>query len=129
MEKLKFIMAASLASLLFIGCTSNQPSFDTSKKEIKTVDGKHYMVPAGASASNYALDSKVIKRFQEFGVSDCKDGDITWEDRKTADAINAVMRNGNKSEGIAIYQKAASEGKIGCASPLSDEEYQSYLKK
>ena len=129
MKKLNIMLVAGLGSLLFIGCTSNQPSFDPSNKEIKTVDGKHYMVPAGASASSYAVSSKVIKRYQEFGVSDCQDGDITWEDQKTADAVNAVMRNGNKSEGIAIYQKAASEGKIGCASPLSDEEYKSYLKK
>ncbi len=129
MEKLKFIMVVSLASLLFIGCTSNQPSFDLNNKEIKTVDGKHYSVPYGTSTSSYAVNSKVIKRFQEFGVSDCQDGDITWEDQKTADAINAVMRNGNKSEGIAIYRKAASEGKIGCASPLSDKEYQAYLKQ
>ena len=129
MKKLKIMMIASLGSLLFIGCTSNQPSFDPSNKEIKTVDGKHYMVPAGASASSYAVSSKVIKRYQEFGVSDCQDGDITWEDQETADAINAVMRNGNKSEGLAIYRKAASEGKIGCASPLSDKEYQASLKQ
>jgi hypothetical protein len=130
MKKLNIMLAAGLSSLLFMGCTSNQPSFDSSTKEIKTVDGKHYMVPVGASASNYAVDSKVIKRFQEFGVSDCKDGDITWEDQKIAEDINAIMRrNANKSEGIAIYKKAASEGEIGCASPLSDEEYKSYLKK
>jgi len=129
MEKLKFMLVAGLG-LVFIGCTSNQPSFDPSNKEIETVDGKHYMVPVGASASSYAVDSKVIKRFQEFGVSDCQDGDITWEDQKIADNIDDIMRrNADKSEGIAIYQKAASEGKIGCASPLSDAEYQASLKK
>ena len=88
---------------------------------MKTVDGKHYMVPVGASTSSYAVDSKVIKRFQEFGVSDCQDGDITWEAYKTANAVNEVMRNGKKEEGIAIYKKAAAEGQIGCASPLSDK--------
>ena len=130
MKKLNIMLAAGLGSLLFMGCTSNQPSFDPSNKEIKTVDGKHYMVPAGASVSSYAVDGKVIKRFQEFGVSDCQEGDITWEDQKIADDINAIMRrNANKSEGIAIYRKAASEGKIGCASPLSDTEYQASLKK
>jgi len=129
MEKLKFIMLAGLASSLFIGCSSNQPSFDPNNKEIKTVDGKHYSVPYGTSTSSYAVSSKVIKRYQEFGVSDCQDGDITWEDQKTANAINTVMRSGSKEEGIAIYQKAASEGKIGCASPLSDKEYQASLNK
>jgi len=121
MTKLKVMLGAGLA-LLLIGCTNNQPSFDAGNKEIKIVDGQHYSVPYGASTSRYAVSSKVIKRYQEFGVSDCRDGDITWEDQKTADAINEVMRNGTKSEGIAIYQKAASEGKIGCASPLSNKE-------
>ena len=129
MKKLNIMLAAGLGSLLFMGCTSNQPSFDPSNKEIKTVDGKHYMVPAGASVSSYAVDGKVIKRFQEFGVSDCQEGDITWEDQKIADEINDVMRNGQKSEGITIYKKAATEGKIGCASPLSDKEYQASLKQ
>jgi hypothetical protein len=128
MRRMKFMMSAGFA-LLLMGCSNNQPSFDPSNKEMKTVDGKHYMVPAGASASSYAVDSKVIKRYQEFGVNDCQDGDITWEDQKTADAINEVMRSGKKSEGIAIYEKAASEGKIGCASPLSDKEYQATLNK
>ena len=121
MAELKFMLGAGLA-LLLIGCTNNQPSFDPDNKEIKMVDGKHYSVPYGASTSRYAVSSKVIKRYQEFGVSDCRDGDITWEDQKTADAINAVMRDGKKSEGIAIYKKAATEGRIGCASPLSDKE-------
>ena len=115
--KLKFMLATAFA-FVFVGCTHNQPSFDSSNKEITTIDGKYYMVPAGASTSSYAVDSKVIKRYQEFGVSDCQEGDITWEDQKIADEINDVMRNGQKSEGITIYKKAATEGKIGCASPL-----------
>lgn len=121
MTELKFMVGAGLA-LLLIGCTNNQPSPDLSKTEIKTIDGKQYSIPQGTTPSRYAVDSKVIKRYQEFGVSDCKDGDITWEDQQTEDAINAVMRDGKKSEGIAIYKKAASEGRIGCASPLSDKE-------
>ncbi len=120
MIKLKYVLGAGFA-LLLIGCSNNQPSFDPNNKEMQTVDGKYYMVPVGVSTSRYVVDSKVIKRYQEFGVSDCQDGDITWEDQKTADAINEVMRNGKKSEGVAIYTKAASEGRIGCASPLSDK--------
>ncbi len=126
--KLKFMLATVFA-LVFVGCSNNQSSVDITKKEIKIIDGKHYMVPAGASTSSYAVNSKVIKRFQDFGVSDCQEGDITWEDQKVANAINEVMRNGKKSEGITIYTKAADEGRIGCASPLSDEEYQAVLNK
>jgi len=129
MGKLKFILVGSLASLLFIGCTSNQPAFDPSNKDIKMVEGKPYRVPHGASYSHYAVSNKVIEFYQDIGLSDCQKGDITWEEQKTADAINTVIRKGSKSEGKAIYRKAATEGKIGCSSPLSDKEYQSYLKQ
>ena len=128
MTELKFILAAGFA-LVFVGCTNTQPSPDLSKTVIKTIGEKHYSIPAGTTASNYAVDSKVIKRYQEFGVNDCKDGDITWEDQQTENAINEVMRNGKKEEGVAIYKKAASEGRIGCASPLSDKAYQAVLNK
>ena len=128
MTELKIILATGFA-LVFVGCTNNQPSPDLSKTVIKTVGEKHYSIPEGTTASNYAVDSKVIKRYQEFGVSDCKEGDVTWEDPQTANAVNEVMRNGKKEEGIAIYKKAGSEGRIGCASPLSDTEYQAALKQ
>ena len=127
-KTMKFILAVGLI-LLFVGCTNNQPSPDLSKRVIKTIGEKHYSIPEGTTSSNYAVDSKVIKRYQEFGVSDCKEGDATWEDQQTADAINSVMRNGKKYEGIAIYKKAAAEGRIGCASPLSDKEYKAALKQ
>ena len=126
--KLKSILATGFA-LVFVGCTNTQPSPDLSKTVIKTIGEKHYSIPEGTTSSNYVVDSKVIKRYQEFGVSDCQEGDITWEDQTTADAVNEVMRNGKKEEGMAIYKKAASEGKIGCASPLSDEAYQASLNK
>ncbi len=128
MTELKIILATGFA-LLFVGCTNNQPSPDLSNTVIKTIGEKNYSIPEGTTASNYAVDSKVIKRYQEFGVSDCQDGDITWEDQQTENAVNEVMRNGKKEEGIAIYKKAATEGRIGCASPLSETEYQAALKK
>ncbi len=116
-------MLAAGFALVFVGCTDNQPTPDLSKTEIKTINGKHYSIPQGTNPSNYAVDDKVIKRFQAFGITDCKEGDVTWEDYQTANAINEVMRDGDKkSKGIAIYKKAASEGRIGCASPLSDAE-------
>ncbi len=122
MKNFKFLLATSFA-LVFVGCADNQPVPDLSKTEVKTIGGKHYAIPQGAIPGNYAVDDKVIKRFQAFGITDCKNGDVTWEDKQTNNAINEVMRDGDKkSEGIAIYKSAASEGRIGCASPLSDLE-------
>ncbi len=116
-------MLATGFALVFVGCTSNQPAPDLSKTEVQTIDGKHYSIPKGTIASRYAMSDKVIKQYQAFGLSDCKEGSVTWEDQKTNSAINEVMRDGDKkSEGIAIYKNAASEGRIGCASPLTDAE-------
>lgn len=130
MKKLNIMLVAGLGSLLFIGCTSNQPSFDPSNKEIKTVDGKHYKIPVGARPDIQPLtDKKVIEFYHKIGLPTCEKGDLKWEERKTSDAINKIMRSGSDAGGEELYRKAAVEGKVGCVSPLSDEEYKSYLKK
>jgi len=121
MTRIKFMLTASV-SLLFIACSSTQPSFNPNNKEMKLVDGKQYMIPVGTSTSNAPVSSKVIKFYQDMGLSSCKLGDITWEEQTTADSINSVMRSGSKEEGIAIYHKAAKEGKIGCASPHNTDK-------
>ncbi len=122
-------MLAAGFALFVVGCSTQEPSVAVPNKVVKLSDGKYYSVPVGSSYTQEAVSAKVIKRYQEFGVSDCQEGDITWEDQKVANAINKVMREGSKSEGLDIYRKAAGEGKIGCASPLSDEEYQASLKQ
>ena len=115
------IVAASIGiAFLLVGCNStSQPEFDPNKLEIKSVDGKQYKVPALTSVSNQPLtDNKSITFYQEIGLPHCKKGDVTWETYETADAVNVVMRSGSKDGGREIYIKAASEGKVGCISPL-----------
>ena len=117
MTKLKYTFLLTLTSSLFVGCTSTGPSFNTNDTVVvKTIDGKSYTIPKGTNHTREAVTPKVIKRYTEFGVSNCKDGDITWEEEAFAESINNIMRNGTKEDGIALYRKAASEGKIGCAS-------------
>ena len=117
MKKRKYTFLLTLTSSLFVGCTSTGPTFNTNDTMVvKSIDGKSYTIPKGTSHTREAVTPAVIKRYIEFGVRNCKDGDITWEEEKTAEAINNILRSGTKEDGIALYRKAASEGKIGCAS-------------
>ena len=88
-------------------------------KSVKLSDGKSYSVPVGSSYTNRAVDDKVIAFYQRVGLSDCRKGDITWENAEVADDINAIMRSGSREEGVEVYEKAAYKGQIGCASPLN----------
>ncbi len=113
MTKIKLLSAASLALLLMTGCTTNQPSFDASNTAVKVVDGKSYNIPKGANPSPY-VDAKVIKFYQKIGLSECKEGDITWEEEKAKDEMSVAISKGDKG----IYKKLADQGRIGCASPI-----------
>jgi PBP1b-binding outer membrane lipoprotein LpoB len=114
MTKIKFISAASLALLLMTGCTANQPSFDPSNTVVEVVDGKSYNIPQGAHPSPY-VDAKVIAFYQKIGLTECKEGDITWEEEKAKEEMNVAISKGDKS----VYKKLAKEGRIGCASPIA----------
>jgi hypothetical protein len=117
MKHLKFTLLLTLISSLFVGCTSTQPTLNTNDTMlVKTIDGKSYTIPKGTTHTREAVTPELIKRYTEFGVRNCKNGDITWEEDAFAESINNIMRNGTKEDGIALYRKAASEGKIGCAS-------------
>jgi len=113
MTKIKLLSAASLALLLMTGCTTNQPSFDPSDTAVEVVDGKSYNIPKGANSSPY-VDAKVIKFYQKLGLTECKEGDITWEEEKAKDEMGVAISNGDKG----IYKKLADQGRIGCASPI-----------
>jgi len=104
-------------SLFFVGCSSTQPEFNPNDTmTVKTINGEMYTIPKGTTHTREAVTLKVISFYKKIGVSDCHEGDITWEEIKTSEMINSILRNATKEEGIALYKKAASERKIGCAS-------------
>jgi len=128
MKKVNLLLIPA-AAVLFSACSTAQPSVAPDAKTLKKAGDKYYLVPANTSSPSSAVDDKVIPFYHKIGVAECQKGDITWEELKTADRINAIMRNGSKEEGIALYKKAAKEGKVGCAHPLSNEAYKAYLKE
>jgi len=117
MIKSKYILAASFL-LGMVGCASTEAAVEPMIQTVKLADGKQYNVPINATYTQKAVTPKAIKFYQGLGVTECADGDITWEDKAVADKINKIMRTGSKDEGIALYKQAAKNGSIGCSSPL-----------
>ena len=50
-------------------------------------------------------------------MSNCKEGDITWEEEKAIDEMNAAIGKGDKE----IYYRLVKQGRIGCASPIASK--------
>jgi len=96
-----------------LGCSSTQPSFDSQNRVVEVVKGKSYMIPVGAHASPY-VDAKVIEFYQTLGLTECKQGNITWEEEKAKEEMGVAISKGDKG----IYKKLAKEHRIGCASPV-----------
>ena len=119
MNKIKKMATVTIMAFVVVGCGIQEPMVNSVKKNVVELDGKKYAVPEGTKYTRQAVTPKAIKFYQSIGVKDCQNGDITWEEEKTAEAINTIMRTGTKDEGIAVYKKAATEGKVGCAHPLS----------
>ncbi len=114
MKALKLTLLSGMA-LLVVGCSTHEP------KVVTLENGKQYSVPEGSVYTKAPVTDKAIQRYTELGVKDCQIGDITWEDKSVADSLNTVMREGTKEEGIAVVEKAAKEGTMGCASPISNQ--------
>ncbi len=122
-------IAITVVTLFFVGCAQPKPNFNPNNKMIVFVEGKPFGIPAGADYSRGLISDKSLKLFQGMGASYCQKGDITWEANGVVKDIEAAMKKNNKSEGKAIYRKAISEGKVGCTSPLSNQEYNYYRGK
>lgn len=119
MKALNITLLSGLA-LLAVGCSTNEPTVNITNQIVTLDNGKKYSVPEGSSYTKAPVTDKAIARYTELGVKDCQSGDITWEMYSVADSLNAVMRKGTKEEGIAVIEKAAKEGTMGCSSPLSN---------
>ncbi len=131
MKKLKLLLASGFVSLLFIGCASDQLSFDPNNKGIIVVAGNPYMVPLEA---NYSLepfksdnDRGVVKGRQS-GL-DCRKGDIAWISSEVQKAAQEARLDGDVNRAASIVIEAPRKGQIGCAHPLSRKEFEDYQRK
>ena len=113
MKKISIITVLGITGFLMLGCNGTQPSFDASNITVQSVKAKSYNIPVGAEPSPY-VDSKVIKFYNKIGLSECKEGDITWEEKGAKDEMAVAIAKGDRG----IYKKLAKQGRIGCASPL-----------
>jgi len=113
MKKISILSLLGVTSFLVLGCSSNQPTFNASDTTVQSVKGKSYNIPKGANPSPY-VDDKVIAFYQKIGLTECKNGDITWEEESAKEEMSAAIAKGDRD----IYKKLAKQGRIGCASPL-----------
>lgn len=118
MIKMKYVLGMGMAFLI-MGCMESSTVSMDNMHIVKLENGKSYKIPVGAVYTKDAVTPQAINFYKVMGVSNCKNGDITWEDPVIADRINKIMRSGTKQEGIKLYVEAAKEGTIGCSSPLN----------
>ncbi|MEA3433268.1 MAG: hypothetical protein U9R13_01665 [Campylobacterota bacterium] len=131
MEKLKLILASGLVSLVLVGCASDQPSFDPNKKGIVVIAGNVYIVPLEASHSLEPFKSdtdKGVIKGRQAGL-DCRKGDIVWIALDVQKEVQEAKLDGDVNRAASIILEAPRKRKIGCAHPLSREEYEDYRKK
>lgn len=123
--KMKLINVLWLGGvLLFSGCGQSQPSFNPNNKNIVFVEGRPYLVPAN---TKYTLKSirnqSEIKEKQRYGVY-CRKGDIVWGSYAF---FNALAKN--RAAKNSLLHEAAHSGHMGCANPLSSQQYQYVLQQ
>lgn len=116
MSELTNISVMIGVTLIMTAC--GEPAFDANNQQIVTLEGKKYSVPSGTDYTREAVTPRMIHFYKSIGVEECQDGDITWEEKTIAEKINSIIRSGTKDSAIALYKKAASQGKIGCSHPL-----------
>ena len=112
-KEMKKIAALSALTLLMVGCTSTQPTFDPNITEAKVIDGKTFNIPKGATPSPHIATQKEVEFYKKSGVADCKQGDVLWDAEGAKVRIAKAIASGNPD----IHKELAKEGKIGCASP------------
>lgn len=117
MNKIVNIGLLAGLTLFIVGCTATNNEIKLNNEQTVLIEDKKYVVPYGATYTKTPVTNKAIDFYKKIGVKECHYGDITWEDKVTAEAINKIMRHGTKEEGIALYIQAAKDGKVGCASP------------
>ncbi len=122
---------------LFSGCT--QPNYNPNNKGIMMLDGEAFRIPRGVTynSKRYGNDQTslaVIKQNRRLGL-DCRVGDLGWVENSTRKRYSESVAGlrVDSAEGRRIVEplkrEAISNGKMGCAHPLSDREYHYYRGK
>ncbi len=131
MKNLRWVLASGFVSLIFIGCADDQPSFNPNNKGLVVVAGNTYIIPLEA---NYSLEpfrnenNPGILKLRQAGV-DCRKGDITWISTEVQKAAQEARLDGDVNRAASIVIEAPRKGYIGCAHPISREEYENFRKK
>lgn len=131
MKKLRWVLVSGFTALLFIGCAGDQPSFNPNDKGIIVVSGNVYLVPLEASYSiaPYKSDNdKGVLKNRQAGI-DCRKGDISWISIEVQKAVQEAKLDGDVHRAASIVIEAPRKGYIGCAHPLSREEYEDFRRK
>ena len=143
---------------LFLLNSCGQPSFNRNSTIITFIEGKPYSIPRGAyytksfygipksHYSTYAnksnsplLDENTRQIYLNSASVACNNGEVRWFEKKTRDHILPMLKNGVKLpkalqpaalEEIFKYDyDAYMRGKIGCAKPLNQQEYEYRLNQ
>jgi len=119
------VIGISIGSLLvFSGCV--EPGFNVNNKMMVFVEGEPYSVPRNANHMSKAMNTEDVKEMNKMGVN-CKKGDILWV---AYTAKSLLIENGRNTGEIKLaYVNAQKKGLTGCASPLSDQEYNDHLNQ
>ncbi len=128
MRKKLIIGAGMIAGILLLsGCTGSQPQprkFNPNNKTLEFIDGKPYYAPMYAIAKTMSKkDTKGMKR--DTGIT-CSAGSALWFEP----SYLKVVENSNSKQDLSrLFKNGFRQGKIGCAKPLSNQEYQYRLNQ
>ena len=96
------------------------------------VQGKAYRVPYGASFDHHSMgkDSAVILQhlYHNNGVP-CKIGDLAWQEKTLGAAFHKYTSAKDWDNVDKVWLTMVKSGKVGCANPLSNKEYEFYRSK
>ena len=109
---MKGLWFLSFIALAVVGCQSDLDI--PARMEAVVVEGKVFNIPQGAIASDHPATPQEIAYFKKSGVSDCQEGDITWEMPEAQQAVGDAIAKGDAK----VHSRLAKEGLIGCAHPL-----------
>lgn len=134
MKRLGMIIGIGITLVLFTGC--GQPQFNPNYMNIVMVEGDAFRVPKGSivNRKKYYNTPNIVASVEQnrrLGL-DCKIGDLGWSEYSTRMKFQEATKGlpTNSPEGFKrienLKREAINSGKMGCAHPLTDREYDFY---